>query len=53
MSEIVIRAEGLGKLYKIGRWKRENALRNVLDPILRALKPAPKETFWALKDTWK
>jgi lipopolysaccharide transport system ATP-binding protein len=54
MSEIAIRAKGLGKLYKIGQRERENALRNVLGPILRApwklLKRAPKETFWALKD---
>jgi hypothetical protein len=43
----VIRAEVLGKLYKIGRWERENALRSVLGPILRApwklLKPAPRK----------
>jgi lipopolysaccharide transport system ATP-binding protein len=54
MSEIAIKAKGLGKLYKIGQREREDALRNVLGPILRApwklLKRAPKETFWALKD---
>jgi lipopolysaccharide transport system ATP-binding protein len=54
MTEIAIRAKGLGKLYTIGQRERENALRNVLGPILRApwklLKRAPKETFWALKD---
>ncbi len=33
MSEIAIRTEGLGKLYKIGQRERENA-RNVLGPIL-------------------
>jgi len=36
MSEIAIRAEGLGKRYRIGQRERENALRNVLGPILRA-----------------
>jgi lipopolysaccharide transport system ATP-binding protein len=54
MSEIAIRAEGLGKLYRIGQRERENALRNVLGPILRApwklLKREKKETFWALRD---
>jgi lipopolysaccharide transport system ATP-binding protein len=54
MSEIAIRAEGLGKRYRIGQRERENALRNVLGPILRApwklLKRGKKETFWALKD---
>src|SRR6266480_5280255 len=54
MNGIAIRAEGLGKLYRIGQRERENALRNVLGPILRApwkvLKREKKETFWALKD---
>src|SRR5882724_3148407 len=54
MSEIAIRAQGLGKLYRLGQQERENALRNVLGPILRApwklLKREKKETFWALKD---
>jgi lipopolysaccharide transport system ATP-binding protein len=53
MSEIAIRAHGLGKLYRIGQRNRENALRNVLGPMLRApwklLKREKKETFWALK----
>jgi lipopolysaccharide transport system ATP-binding protein len=52
MSEIAIRAQGLSKLYRIGQ-TRENALRNVLGPMLRApwklLKRGEKETFWALK----
>ena len=52
MSEIAIRAQGLSKLYRIGQ-TRENALRNVLGPMLRApwklLKRGGKETFWALK----
>ena len=54
MSEIAIKAEGLSKLYRLGELERENALRNVLGPILRApwklLKREKKETFWALKD---
>src|SRR6266487_974570 len=54
MSEIAIRAQGLSKRYQIGQLERENALRNVLGPILRApwklLKRERKETFWALKD---
>jgi lipopolysaccharide transport system ATP-binding protein len=54
MSEIAIRAQGLGKLYRIGRRERENALRNVLGPLLRApwklLRREKSETFWALQD---
>jgi lipopolysaccharide transport system ATP-binding protein len=54
MSEIAIRAQGLGKLYRIGQRERENALRNVLGPMLRApwklFRREKKETFWALKD---
>lgn len=53
MSEIAIRARGLSKMYRIGQRERENALRNVLGPILRApwklLKREKNETFWALK----
>ena len=51
MSEIAVRAQGLGKLYRIGQ--RESALRNVLGPMLRTpwklLKRGKKEMFWALK----
>jgi len=54
MSEIAIKSEGRSKLYRLGGLERENALRNVLGPILRApwklLKREKKETFWALKD---
>src|SRR5713226_5899099 len=54
MSDIAIRAEGLGKRYKIGQRERENALRNVLGSVLRApwrlLQREKKETFWALRD---
>jgi ABC-type polysaccharide/polyol phosphate transport system ATPase subunit len=54
MSDVAIQARGLSKLYRIGQRERENALRNVLGPMLRApwklLKREKKETFWALKD---
>jgi len=54
MSEIAIKAQGLGKLYRIGQRERENALRNVLGPMLRApwklFQREKRETFWALKD---
>src|SRR5437016_6506356 len=54
MSDIAIRACGLGKRYRIGQRQREDTLRNVIGPILRApwklLKREKKETFWALKD---
>ena len=54
MSEIAISARGLSKRYTIGQQERENALRNVLGPMLRApwklLKGEKKETFWALRD---
>jgi lipopolysaccharide transport system ATP-binding protein len=53
MGEIAIKAEGLSKRYWLGALERENALRNVLGPILRApwklLKREKKEMFWALK----
>src|SRR5260370_23391541 len=49
-----MRAQGLSKRYQIGQLERENALRNVLGPILRApwklLKREKKETFWALRN---
>jgi lipopolysaccharide transport system ATP-binding protein len=54
MSEIAIKSEGLSKVYRLGQRERENALRNVLGPMLRApwklLKREKRETFWALKD---
>jgi lipopolysaccharide transport system ATP-binding protein len=54
VSEIAIKAEGLSKLYRIGRRERENALRNVLGPLVRApwklLRREKSETFWALQD---
>jgi lipopolysaccharide transport system ATP-binding protein len=54
MTEIAIKAEGLGKLYRIGQREREDKLRNVLGSTLLApwklLRREKKETFWALKD---
>src|SRR5881628_1987103 len=54
MSDVAIQARGLSKLYRIGQQERENALRNVLGPMLRTpwklLKREKKEMFWALKD---
>jgi lipopolysaccharide transport system ATP-binding protein len=54
MTDISIRAQGLGKLYRIGQRERETALRNVLGSMLRRpwklLKRQKKEKFWALKD---
>ena len=54
MSDIAIKAEGLGKLYRLGELQREDKLRNVLGDIARApwklFKREKKETFWALKD---
>ena len=54
MSELAIRAEGLGKLYELGELERYSALR---DSLARAVtKPwtffrrRKKETFWALQD---
>jgi lipopolysaccharide transport system ATP-binding protein len=54
MSDIAIRAQGLGKQYRMGQWERETELRNVIGPILRApwklFKLGKRETFWALRD---
>ena len=54
MSDLAIKAEGLGKLYWIGQRARETALRNVLGEVvrdpLRLFKRQKKESFWALKD---
>src|SRR5437763_17101705 len=58
MSELAIRAEGLGKLYPIGPQERYLALRDVLTgafrrPFQRAARPStarPRESIWALKD---
>jgi len=54
MSEIAIRAEGLGKLYRLGEQERYHALRDKLAKVVRApwtlLQREKRETFWALKD---
>src|SRR5438477_9431496 len=53
MSDVAIKAEGLGKLYWIGE-QREETLRNALGEIVRdprkLFKRQKKEKFWALKD---
>lgn len=53
-GSVVIRTEGLSKRYRLGPREQPLPLREVLTRILRsplgALKPVPRETFWALKD---
>jgi lipopolysaccharide transport system ATP-binding protein len=54
MNRVVIHAEQLSKRYRIGQIERPLQLREVLTRALRSplsfLRPAPRETFWALKD---
>jgi len=54
MNRVVIHAEALSKRYRIGPIERPMQLREVLTRALRSplslLHPAPRETFWALKD---
>jgi len=57
MSDIVIRAEGLGKLYRLGSRERYRTLRDTLTdalawPFRRARESSNEkaESFWALKD---
>ncbi|MGA2484042.1 MAG: ABC transporter ATP-binding protein [Candidatus Acidiferrales bacterium] len=54
MSDVVIRAEGIGKRYRIGERERYSALRDKLAQALLApwkfFQHAPRETFWALRD---
>jgi len=58
MTDIAIQAEGLGKLYRIGRARRTNTLRDTITQTIAGpfrrnrnpLAPADDETFWALKD---
>ena len=54
MSEIAIKADGLGKRYRLGDTERENALRNVLGEYARApwkvFRREKREQFWALKN---
>src|SRR6266853_863924 len=54
MSSIVIRAEGLGKQYRVGEQERYLALRDVLMRAVRSplkwFRPAKSEFMWAVKD---
>jgi len=54
MSPIVIRAEGLGKQYRVGERERYLALRDVLTRVVRSplkfLRPAESELMWAIRD---
>jgi lipopolysaccharide transport system ATP-binding protein len=54
MNRVVIHAEKLSKRYRIGQIERPLQLREVLTHALRSplslFRPAPRETFWALKD---
>ncbi len=52
MSDIVIRAESLGKRYRVGERERYFALRDVITRAFsfRWAKPAPKDYLWALRD---
>src|SRR5271168_695669 len=54
MSEIAIRAEGLGKQYRIGERERYLALRDVLMRVVQSpltfFQSAQSELMWALKD---
>src|SRR6202030_913553 len=54
MSSIVIRAEGLGKQYRVGERERYLTLRDVLMKVVRSplnfFRPAQAELMWALKD---
>src|SRR6267143_5267904 len=54
MSSLVIRAEGLGKQYRVGERERYLAMRDVLMRAVRSplklFRPAKSELMWALKD---
>ena len=54
MSSTVIRAEGLGKQYRVGERERYLALRDVLMRAVRSplefFRPARSELMWALRD---
>lgn len=53
-DDIVVRAEGLGKRYRLGgRGKQHNSLRDALDAAVRGLRSRsrePKGEFWALRN---
>src|SRR5580765_3254517 len=54
MSSVAIRAEGLGKQYRVGEPERYLALRDVLMRAVRSplklFRPAKSELMWALKE---
>src|SRR5580704_14221307 len=54
MSSTVIRAEGLGKQYRVGERERYFALRDILMRAVRSplklFRPAQSELMWALRD---
>ena len=54
MTDVVIRAENLSKLYRIGELHRRTTLReSIVAAARRAFRPSarrPAETVWALKD---
>jgi lipopolysaccharide transport system ATP-binding protein len=54
MSEIVIRAEDLGKQYRVGERERYLTFRDVLmravQSPMKFFRPAPTELMWALRD---
>src|SRR5580658_8152102 len=54
MSPTVIRAEGLGKQYRVGERERYLALRDILMRAVRSplklFRPAQSELMWALRD---
>jgi lipopolysaccharide transport system ATP-binding protein len=54
MSDIVIRAEGLGKRYRHGLTTPQETLRDTLTRIIRsplkAMRRPSQEYFWALRD---
>jgi lipopolysaccharide transport system ATP-binding protein len=49
MSDVVIRAEGLSKMYRIGENQGYWTLREAIVNVFKG-KPAPRDPFWALKD---
>src|SRR5258708_11456587 len=54
MSSTVIRAEGLGKQYRVGERERYHTLRDILMRAVRSplkmLRPAQSELIWVLRD---
>jgi ABC-type polysaccharide/polyol phosphate transport system ATPase subunit len=53
MSDVVLRAEGLGKRYRVGERERYLALRDVITRAFsfKGRKREPVDYLWALKDT--